>query len=92
MTTRWPRIMHAVLCCRFALATFVSAEGAWVLWSQLQPPTPGFSDPQASPGLGHVTCPYPFSSVVFERVDVAFAPGSRRIATHDSVRVEFEST
>ncbi len=28
----------------------------------------------------------------FPRVDLASAPGSERIETHDSVRVEFEST
>jgi hypothetical protein len=42
--------------------------------------------------LGRMTCWYPLQSVVFEGIDLAFASGSRRIATPDSVRVEFEST
>ena len=41
MTTRWPRILLATLSCLLAFAASASAEGAWVLWSQLYPPSAG---------------------------------------------------
>jgi hypothetical protein len=34
MTRRWPGILLGTLCL-LALATFASAEGAWVLWNQV---------------------------------------------------------
>ena len=40
MTTRWPRILLATLCL-LAFAASASAEGAWVLWSQLYTPSAG---------------------------------------------------
>ena len=40
MTTRWPRILLATLCL-LAFAASASAEGAWVLWSQLCTPSAG---------------------------------------------------
>lgn len=53
--------------------------------------TPGFSDPPPPP----VRTDNLFVSVMirgFRRVDLACASGLGRIETHDSVRVEFEST
>ena len=40
MTTRWPRILLATLCL-LAFAASASAEGAWVLSSQLYTPSAG---------------------------------------------------
>jgi hypothetical protein len=40
MTTRWPRILLATLYL-LAFAASASAEGAWVLWSQLYTPSAG---------------------------------------------------
>ena len=57
-----------------------------------RPEAGGIFRPSSMSSVGRMIYRYPQRSVALRRVDRARGSGSRRMATHDSVRVEFEST